>query len=120
MAPDPVSIIHISWGGPERWLSCAGRLWVFEDHPYCGPIVLTGHEVFTLSRTVGRDVHAELFAICGERYEASTLGQLMRLLTERLSAERQHIGGEGCWCGPTVEFRFPSGTPAIWVHKQVQ
>lgn len=42
MAPDPVSIIHISWGGPERWLSCAGRLWVFEDHPYCGPIVLTG------------------------------------------------------------------------------
>ena len=42
MAPDPVSIMHISCGGPERWLSCAGRLWVFEDHPYCGPIVLTG------------------------------------------------------------------------------
>jgi hypothetical protein len=36
------SIIHISWAGPERWLSCAGEVWVFEDHHYCGPIVLTG------------------------------------------------------------------------------
>jgi len=84
------------------------------------PIVLTGHEVFTLSRAVGRDVHAELLAICGERYEAATLGQLMRTLQEKLTRERVHISSEDCWCGPTVEFRFPSGTPAIWVHKQVQ
>lgn len=37
-----LQIIHIAWGGPERWLSCNGRVYVFEDHPYCGPIVLTG------------------------------------------------------------------------------
>lgn len=37
-----MQIIHISYGGPERWLSCAGKVWVFEDHPYCGPVVLTG------------------------------------------------------------------------------
>lgn len=34
-------LLHIMWGGPERWLSCAGKQWVFEDHPYCGPVVLT-------------------------------------------------------------------------------
>ena len=34
-------MIHILWAGPERWLSCLGQHWVFEDHRYCGPIVLT-------------------------------------------------------------------------------
>ena len=84
------------------------------------PLVLTEHEVWSLSRVVGRDVLPELQAICGDRYEVMTLGQLMRTLTAALSSQRQHIGGADCWCGPTVEFRFPSGTPAIWVHKQVQ
>lgn len=56
------------------------------------PIVLTEHEVWSLSRVVGRDVLPELQAICGERYEAMTLGQLMRTLTATLSSERQHIG----------------------------
>jgi hypothetical protein len=37
----PVELIHISWAGPERWLSCGGKHWVVEDHHYCGPIVLT-------------------------------------------------------------------------------
>jgi len=36
-----MQLLHILWGGPERWLSCAGKQWVFEDHPYCGPVVLT-------------------------------------------------------------------------------
>lgn len=34
-------LIHISCGGPDRWISCAGKVWRFEDHPHCGPIVLT-------------------------------------------------------------------------------
>lgn len=33
--------IHILWAGPERWLTVGGKQWVFEDHRYCGPIVLT-------------------------------------------------------------------------------
>lgn len=36
-----MQIIHISWAGPERWLQAGGELWCFEDHHYCGPIVLT-------------------------------------------------------------------------------
>lgn len=32
-------IIHISYAGPEYWLA-AGKLYCFEDHPYCGPVVL--------------------------------------------------------------------------------
>ena len=36
-----LGLIHISWAGPERWLSAAGKHWCFEDHCYCGPIVLT-------------------------------------------------------------------------------
>lgn len=36
-----MDVIHISYAGPELWLSAAGRLWRFEDHRYCGPIVLT-------------------------------------------------------------------------------
>ena len=33
-------LIHISVGGPDRWLSAGGKLWRFEDHPHCGPVVL--------------------------------------------------------------------------------
>ena len=36
-----LDLIHISWAGPERWLSCSGKHYVFEDHHYCGPIFLT-------------------------------------------------------------------------------
>jgi hypothetical protein len=32
-------IIHISFGGPERWISVE-KPYRFEDHHYCGPIVL--------------------------------------------------------------------------------
>jgi hypothetical protein len=35
-----LGLIHISWAGPERWLSAGGKQWCFEDHRYCGPIVL--------------------------------------------------------------------------------
>lgn len=44
-----MEVIHISFAGPERWLSAGGSVWVFEDHNYCGPIVLTGkaHEPAT-------------------------------------------------------------------------
>ena len=34
-----MDIIHISYGGPELYLS-ADKQYRFEDHPYCGPIVL--------------------------------------------------------------------------------
>lgn len=34
-----MEIIHISFAGPERHL-CADKPYRFEDHPYCGPIVL--------------------------------------------------------------------------------
>ena len=84
------------------------------------PIVLTEHEVWSLSRVVGRDVLPELQAICGERYEVMTLGQLMRTLTATLSSQRQHISSAGCWCSPTVEFKDPSTGAAVWVHNQVQ
>ena len=40
MSGDDLQIIHISWAGPERWLSAGGKQWVFEDSYYCGPIVL--------------------------------------------------------------------------------
>lgn len=58
------------------------------------PLVLTEHEVWSLSRVAGRDVLPELKAICAERYEVMTLGQLMRTLTALLSRQRQHIGSE--------------------------
>jgi hypothetical protein len=33
--------VHISWGGPDRQITDAtGKVWSFEDHPRCGPIVL--------------------------------------------------------------------------------
>ena len=56
------------------------------------PIVLTEHDVRALSRAVGRDVLPELQAMCEDRYEVMTLGQLMRTLTATLSGQRQHIG----------------------------
>jgi hypothetical protein len=84
------------------------------------PLVLTQHEVWSLSRVVGRDVLPELQAICGERYEVMTMGQLMRTLTAMLSSRRQHIGGADCWCTPTVEFKDPISGSAVWVHNQVQ
>jgi len=84
------------------------------------PIVLTGHEVFTLSRAVGRDVHAELLAICGEQYEAQTLGQIMRTLQEKLARERVHIASADCWCAPSVEYRAPDNGAAVFVHKEIQ
>jgi hypothetical protein len=36
-----VKLIHILFGGPDRWLSAGGKVWRFEDHPQCGPVVLT-------------------------------------------------------------------------------
>ena len=36
-----LNIIHISYGGPDRWLSVCGKIMCFEDHPHCGPILLT-------------------------------------------------------------------------------
>ena len=49
------------------------------------PIVLTAHEVGELSKAAGRDVLPELEAIRGERFEAKTLGQLVRALQARLA-----------------------------------
>ena len=60
------------------------------------PIVLTDHDVRALSRLVGRDVLPELQAMCAERYEVMTLGQLMRTLTATLSSQRQHTGSTDC------------------------
>lgn len=82
--------------------------------------MLNEHEVWSLSRVVGRDVLQELQAICGERYDVMTLGQLMRTLTATLSSQRAHIGRPDCWCSPTVEFKDPVSGAAVWVHKQVQ
>lgn len=55
-----------------------------------------------------------------DRYEAMTLGQLMRTLTATLSSERQHIGGADCWCCPTVEFKDPVSGAAVWIHRSMQ
>lgn len=92
----------------------------FSDVLRTRPIVLTEHEVWSLSRVVGRDVLPELEAICAERYEVVTLGQLMRTLTTMLSSQRQHIGCAGCWCSPTVEFKDPVSGAAVWVHRSMQ
>ena len=51
------------------------------------PFVLTKWELWSLSRVAGRDVAAELHAMSAERFEAVTMGQLMRALTERLGAK---------------------------------
>ena len=53
MTPD--RIIHISFGGPDRWLQCAGKVWLFEDHPHCGPIVLTPKTGEVAERQPGPD-----------------------------------------------------------------
>ena len=92
----------------------------FENTRRTRPIVLTEHEVWSLSRVVGRDVLQELHSICAERYEVITLGQLMRTLTATLSSSRKHIGSADCWCGPTVEFKDPLTGAAVWIHNQEQ
>lgn len=92
----------------------------FANVPRDRPFVLTVHEVLGLSRAVGRDVEAELLAICGERYDVVTLGQLTRTLAALLSSQRQHIGSAECWCSPTVEFKDPVTGVAVYVHQQVQ
>jgi hypothetical protein len=44
--PDPIQkvpgigIIHISWGGPDRWMQVGTKQVLFEDHPHFGPILL--------------------------------------------------------------------------------
>lgn len=36
-----MTLIHISFAGPERFITDAkGKRWKFEMHRYCGPIVL--------------------------------------------------------------------------------
>ncbi len=35
-----MTLIHVSYGGPDRILYLNGKKWRFEDHPYCGPIVV--------------------------------------------------------------------------------
>ena len=35
-----MQLIHVSYGGPDRYLSVGGKMYRFEDHPYLGPIVL--------------------------------------------------------------------------------
>lgn len=37
-----MNLIHISFGGPELHLS-ADKNYRFEDHPYCGPVVVDRH-----------------------------------------------------------------------------
>ena len=92
----------------------------FENVLRTRPIVLTEYEVWSLSDGAGRDVLPELQAICGERYEVVTLGQLMRTLAATLSSRRPHLGSADCWCSPTVEFKDPVSGAAVWVHNQVQ
>ena len=33
-------LIHISWAGPEYWIAVGDKIMRFEDHHYCGPIVV--------------------------------------------------------------------------------
>ena len=33
-------LIHIAYGGPDRYLSVGCKQYRFEDHPYCGPVVI--------------------------------------------------------------------------------
>ena len=35
-----LQIIHISSAGPEYWISVGDKIMRFEDHRYCGPIVV--------------------------------------------------------------------------------
>ena len=34
-------MIHISWAGPEYWMHVGDKVIRFEDHRYCGPIVVS-------------------------------------------------------------------------------
>lgn len=99
-------------------MSNSGDKVAFSNTLRSRPIVLTEHEIWSLSRVVGRNVLPELQAICAERYEVVTLGQLMRTLTAILSSQRQHVGNSGCWCSPVVEFKDPASGISVWVHKQ--
>ena len=116
---------------------------IFEHVLRSRPIVLTGHEVRSLSRVVGRDVLPELQAVCDERYEVMTLGQLMQKLVEVLSgrcqvppdgwscsrpkghagpcaATREHDASSKCWCCPTIYYKDAETGVAILVHNAVQ
>jgi hypothetical protein len=68
------------------------------------PIVLTAHQMAELSEVAGCDVSSFLADICGERFEAKTLGQLMRLLRARLLEEKRLARSEkedlSAWCAP--------------------
>lgn len=35
-----MSLVHISMGGPDRQISVGGKIYTFEDHPFCGPTLL--------------------------------------------------------------------------------
>lgn len=35
-----MELIHVSWGGPDYWMSIGLKQIRFEDHPHFGPIVL--------------------------------------------------------------------------------
>ena len=40
-----MELIHIALGGPSRRITDArGKTWRFEDHPYCGPVVVDVHD----------------------------------------------------------------------------
>ena len=51
-----VRLIHVSYAGPERWITVGGKQWVFEDHHYCGPIVLC-NETRDPSKNEPRESH---------------------------------------------------------------
>ena len=40
-ATNACTLIHISWAGPEYWIAVGDKIMRFEDHHYCGPIVLS-------------------------------------------------------------------------------
>lgn len=57
---------------------------IFTNTCRARPIVLTQHQIAELSAAVGSDVQSRLDAMRDEPFDAKTLGQLMRTLTERL------------------------------------
>ena len=92
---------------------------VFENTKRGRPIVLTDHELRSLSHVVGRDVLADVQRLAADRYDAVTLGQLMRTLTKILR-ERQHAANSDCWCMPTLDFKDAHTNVGVWVHKRAQ
>lgn len=36
-----IEVIHVARAGPDYWISVGNKIMRFEDHHYCGPIVLT-------------------------------------------------------------------------------